>query len=112
MKNEGSLGKGSMMSAASTSRRRAGSLRPRRIVIQIWPQPALDLLQGHPFAEMVIEHLIAAKFADGEVFRFRMREVESADAAARPHRAAFGQLHAGLPLHVQQLPENLFLRVI
>lgn len=39
-----------------------------RIVVQISAEPAFDLLEGHAFAQVVIEQLVAAKFADGEIF--------------------------------------------
>ncbi len=41
-----------------------------------------------------------------------MREVEAADAGARPHRERLGQQHAGLLLDVEQPPEGSLLGVI
>ena len=41
-----------------------------------------------------------------------MGKVKAADAAGRPHRAAFGQLDAGVFFHVQQIPERPLFRVV
>jgi len=50
---------------AATARRR--TRRRTRFVIQIRPEPALGFLQGHAFADVIIQQLIAAEFADGEI---------------------------------------------
>src|ERR1035441_8784887 len=61
---------------------------------------------------VIVEDLVAADLADGEVFRLRVGEVQSADTRAGPHGAAFGQLDAGVLFRVEQLPEGPFLRVV
>src|SRR6202012_751288 len=41
-----------------------------------------------------------------------MGEVETAHTGARPHRKGFGNQHAGILLHIEQLPERTLLRVV
>ena len=41
-----------------------------------------------------------------------MREVKSADRAARPHGETFRELDAGVFFRVEQIPENFFLGVV
>jgi len=82
------------------------------IVPQPRAEPSFDFLQRHPLADMVVDGLVAAEFADCEVFGFRVREVQPAHAAAGPHGEAFSERHAGAPFHVEQLPENSLLRVV
>ncbi len=61
---------------------------------------------------MVIEHLVAANLADSKIFRLGMRKIKPADRTRRPHRVAFRQLDGRIPFHVEQLPQNPFLRVV
>src|SRR5213595_814679 len=61
---------------------------------------------------MIVEDLIPFDFADREVLRFRMREIQAADRTGRIHGAALGQRYAGLLLHIQQLPRNPLLCMI
>ena len=61
---------------------------------------------------MVIEKLVVSEFADGEVFRFRMRKVEAADAAAGKHGEALGEADAGALLGVEQGPDRALLGVV
>src|SRR5437763_2495125 len=80
-----SLVKKSMSLATSATRR--ASRRRVRLVIEIRGEPAFDFLEGHAFAAVVIEDLVAGEFADAEIFGLRMGEVPAADAARRPHGA-------------------------
>src|SRR6266478_6270059 len=59
-------------------------------VVEVGAEPAFDFGQGKTFAELVVADLVAIEFADGEVSRLRMSEIEAADAGAGPHGAAFG----------------------
>ena len=83
-----------------------------RVVVQVRTKPTLHFLEGHSFATMVIENLIAIDFADGKVFGIRMGKIQSAHARPRPHRKTFGQLDSGILFRVQKLPQELFLRVV
>src|SRR6185437_16488453 len=82
------------------------------LVIQVMSQPAFGVLQSDAFAQVIIQQLIAAQFADGEIFRIRMRKIKPAHAAPGPHGEAFGNLNAGVFLDVEQFPELLFFRVV
>src|SRR5262249_205932 len=84
----------------------------RWIVVEVGAEPAFDFGEGHVFAALVIEDLVAAEFADAEVLGFGMGEVEAADAGARPHRVTFSELDAGVLFDFQQLPKRLVLRVM
>src|SRR6185436_21050247 len=42
------------------------------LIIQPWPQPALDFFQRQALAPLVIGNLIAPDFADGKIFGFRV----------------------------------------
>src|SRR5204863_10203129 len=53
-----------------------------------------------------------AEFADGEISRFRVSEVKAANARPGPHGETLGELDAGLPLRVEDLPERAFLGVV
>src|SRR5688572_29635859 len=66
--------------AAATARWRRGG-----VVVEVRAQPALDLLERHLLAQMVIQDLIALDLAEAEVARLRMGEIEAAHAGARPH---------------------------
>jgi hypothetical protein len=50
----------------------------RGIVIQVLSQPSFDFCHRHPFAFVIIDHLIAVDLAEAEVSRFGMSEVEAA----------------------------------
>ena len=63
---------------------RAGNLRGRlddalRIVIEIWPEPALGFRNAPPFAPRIILDLIALDLAEPEIARLRMREIKAGD---------------------------------
>ena len=60
---------------------------------------------------MIIQHLVAAKFADAEILRFRMSKIKPADGTGGPHGVAFGQFDGCDSLRIQQLPENAFFSV-
>ena len=101
-----------MRLTAAAGRRVSGCDGFGRVVVQPRPQPALDFLQRHAFAEMIIKKLVATEFADGEIPGFRMREIKAAYRAARPHGETLGQLDAGALFHVEQIPEGSLFRVI
>ena len=61
---------------------------------------------------LVVGDLVAADFAEAEVARLGMSEVEAADAGAGPHRERFGDEHAGVGLDVEQSPERAFFGVV
>ena len=52
----------------------------RRVVVQILPEPSLDLCHAHPLAFGVVFHLITADLAQAEVAGFGVGEVEAAYA--------------------------------
>src|SRR3954466_7193393 len=81
-------------------------------VIQVRPQPPLDFGQRHSLGGLILKNLIAAEFADREIFRSRMSEIGSADGTPRPHRITFRELDAGALFHPEQVPESSLLRVI
>ena len=83
-----------------------------RVVIQIRPEPALDLGDGHALALGVVGHLVAVDLAEGEVARLGVGEVEAADARAGPHGERLGDQHAGVRLDVEQAPERALLGVV
>src|SRR5436190_11993403 len=85
---------------------------PSRIVIEIWAEPTLHLLHRHAFAQMVIKHLIPVDFPQTKVTRLWMREVETADAAAWPHRKRLGQFNAGILFDTEQFPKNSLFGMI
>src|SRR5260221_12887214 len=82
------------------------------VVIEVWPEPALDFLHGHSLAQMIVEHLVAIDLAEPKVARSRMRKIQPADTRARPHRKAFRNLDAGLALDIEQFPQDAFLGMI
>src|SRR5487761_1617399 len=84
----------------------------RRIVVQVWTEPALDFRYIHRFALVIVDDLVAVDFAEDEIARFRVGEVESADAGAGPHGERLGDLHAGVGFYIEQTPERAFFRVI
>ena len=57
-----------MRDAAGTG---GGGDRARGIVVEVRTEPALDLLHGHAFAQVVVEHLVAIDFAETKVARLR-----------------------------------------
>src|SRR6266568_3057837 len=75
-----------------------------RIIVEVGGKPFLDFLQEHPFAQVIVQQLAAIDLADGEIFRLRMPKEQPADAAGRPHGAAFSKFDPGVLLHVEQLP--------
>src|SRR4051794_24008079 len=85
--------------------------RRRRIVRQVWPEPALGLVNRDPFATGVRLQLIATDPADIEVLRRRMREIEAADGGGWKHGAAVGQ---GQPraARIEEIEQLEFLAVI
>jgi hypothetical protein len=82
----------------------------RGIIVQIWAEPPLNLCQTHALAFAIIGDLITFDFAQIEISRFRVSEIESTHAGARPHREGLGNLHSGIRSHIEQPPERAFLR--
>src|SRR5262245_65844696 len=66
------------------------------LVIQIWRKPSLDFPHIHSLAPRVILNLISFDLAEGEIFRFRVREIQTADRTGRNHRERFSQLNASV----------------
>ena len=60
---------------------------------------------------MVVGDLVAADFADGEVFRLRVREVQAADGGGGHHGEVLGQLDAGA-FGAEEREERRFLGVV
>ena len=60
-------------------------LLPRRIIVQVLPEPSLDFCYRHPLAFVIVSDLIAVNFSKTEIPRFRMGEVEPTHARAGPH---------------------------
>ncbi len=56
--------------------------------------------------------MVAVDLAQAEIARFRVSEVEPAYARAGPHRERLRDQHAGVLLHIEQLPERALLGVI
>src|SRR5438045_1181535 len=100
-----------MWQAASACHRARGGVASR-IVIEIRPKPPLDFLERHSLAQVIVKHLIAADFADGKIFRLRMRKIESADTAAGPHCKILREDDPGVFLHIEEFPEQALLRMV
>ena len=83
-----------------------------RLVIQIRAQPTFGFLQAHPLPKVVIDDLVSLQLAYAEVLGLRMGKVKAADTGARPHRAALGELDAGVSLDVEQFPQSPLLGVV
>src|SRR5580765_3906196 len=66
------------------------------LVGEVGSEPALGLLQRERLAAGVVGGLVLADLVDREIARFRVREIEAADARRREHGVALGELHAGL----------------
>src|SRR5258706_1050775 len=92
--------------------RRAGLRGLVRIIIKIGRKPAFHGAKVHLFAEMIIKDLVAINLADAEMLRLRVREIKSAHGTGGPHRVTFGELDAGVLLHVEQVPKDSFLGVV
>src|ERR1700674_5418674 len=52
----------------------------RWVVVQVLPEPSLNLSDAHPFAFAVVGDLITVNLAEAEISRFRVGEVESTHA--------------------------------
>ena len=57
----------------------------RRIVVQALSEPALDFCDTHRLALCVIGDLVSVDFAEAEISRLRMGEIEATHARTRPH---------------------------
>jgi hypothetical protein len=57
-----------------------------RVVIQVLPEPSLDLYHAHALAFAIVGDLIAVDLAQAEISRFWMGEVEPTHARSGPHR--------------------------
>src|SRR5262249_48241608 len=60
----------------------------------------------------IIGDLVAVDLAKAEVSRFRMCEVEAADAGTRPHGKRFRESHASVCLDIKQSPDSSLHSVI
>src|ERR1700678_1870140 len=83
-----------------------------RIVVQVRPEPSLDLRYGHTLALVIVHDLIAFDLAEAEIARFRMSEIETAYARTGPHRKRFGNQHSSVRFHIKQTPERTLFCVI
>src|SRR5574340_1269406 len=81
-------------------------------VTEIRRQPALGGFKVHAFALGVILNLVAVDLADGEVAGFGMREIKPADRRRWPHGEMLGDLYAGAPFDIQNLPDAGFFGVL
>src|SRR6266702_3737054 len=78
----------------------------RGLIIQVRPKPSLNLCHAHPLARVIVGDLIAINFAQAEIARFGMREINTTHARTGPHRKRFGNLHPGVRLYVEQAPDR------
>lgn|SRR5579863_6667383 len=85
---------------------------PRWIVIQVLPQPSLDFGYTHSLALGVVGNLIPVDFTQAEITRFRMSEVKATHARSRPHGKRLRNLHSGIRLNIEPMPERALLGVI
>src|ERR1700723_3663432 len=95
-----------------TSNARGVRASVRRLVAQIGTEPALYLLGRHALTASVVDDLVAVDLPEREVARFRMGEVEAADARAGPHGEGLREEHAGALLHVEELPQRPLFGVV
>src|SRR5579872_625839 len=84
----------------------------RRIVVQVLPEPALDLCHTHSLTLVIVSDLIAVDLTETKISRFRMGKVESTYARAGPHCERLRNQHSGIRLHIKQTPERTLLGVI
>ena len=84
----------------------------RRDVVQHRRQPALGFRDAPALARGVVLDLVALDLADAEIEAFGMAEIKPRYRRARPHRIAFGQLHAGGVLGIEQREQRRLLGVI
>src|SRR5271170_6022255 len=83
-----------------------------RVVVEVLPEPSLDLGCAHPFALVIVGDLIAVDLAEAKISRFRVCKVKPTHARSGPHREGLRNLHAGVGLDIEQTPERSLLRVI
>ncbi len=79
------------LASGSHSRFQRSFPSPLRFVGEVRCEPFFHFGNGHSFALGVVFHLVALDFADGEIFGFGMREVESAHRTGGHHGQALGQ---------------------
>src|SRR3984893_9995143 len=84
----------------------------RRVVVQVLPEPSLDLCHAHPLAFAIVADLVAIDFTEAEIPRFGMGEVEPAHARAGPHGKRLSNQHSGVRLHIEQAPQLALLGVV
>src|SRR4051794_14658011 len=82
------------------------------LVAEIWSEPALDLVHGHPLPCRIVVDLVLAEPADGEVAREWMREVDAADRRGRRHGVGLRQRGAGGGFRPEQVEELPLLGVV
>src|ERR1700722_19810758 len=83
-----------------------------RIVIGDRCRPLFGLLEGPLCARRIVFDLVALDLADTEIVAFRMAEIKAGYGCAGPHRKAFGEAHADLPLAVEEGKQRRLLGVI
>src|ERR1700687_5209360 len=76
----------------------------RRIVVQVLPEPTLDLCHAHPLAFAIVGDLVAIDLPETEIARFRVGKVKPTYARAGPHRKRLSNQHSGVHLHIEQAP--------
>src|SRR5262249_35902853 len=79
---------------------------------KIWPKPLLNGRDRFAAPLRVIENLISPDLPDGEIFRFGVRKIESANARRRMHRVRFRQLNVDLSFGGEQIEERSLLDVV
>ena len=83
-----------------------------RVVVQVRPEPALDLGDAHALALGVVGDLVAVDLAEAEVARLGVGEVEPAHARAGPHGERLGDHACRCSPPRRAAPERALLGVI
>ncbi len=73
----------------------------RGVVADVRREPPFGFGDAHAFSFSEGFDLVACDFADGEIFRFGMREIKSADRGSWKHGIAFGQFEADAIFEVE-----------
>src|SRR5687767_4157590 len=86
--------------------------RPFRFITQDWSEPSLHFVERQVFPLVIVDHLIATDFANGEILRARVREIESRYSARRPHRKTLRQRGPRRILGTKQIENRPLLGVV
>ncbi len=81
-------------------------------VAEPWAEPFFGFVDGDAFALGVVFDLIFLKFADHEVVRLGVREVEAADGGARMHGAGLGEFDSDFFLRIEEFKKGRFFGVV